>query len=320
MLDGDEANVGVYNQLLLTGKISPRIILVMGWRYIGFGEGLCVAVWVVMTLMAWLVPVSERIWPQSFGFIAHHGKTLNSPPQSTKKSLDVPVGPIHRLSAWLRNKRVHKPLFIHMYVVGTVMGLIVLTKALFADLADLERYITLISLTLFLIQVVRRLWECIFITSYGSSTMHISGYLIGLIHYITVPWTLYCTTPPHSSNGDDDSFWIQCGCAILLFAVANWGQYVHHLILYQLKLQNHQRHALPKGAGFKYVCCPHYSMEILVYVSFYLLNIESVARLSLLVWVISNLSIVADENHVWYHSKFSEDIPSNWKRLIPFFW
>ena len=81
-------------------------------------------------------------------------------------------------------------------------------------------------------------------------------------------------------------------------------------------------YSFPVGFGFDSVACPHYTAEIIIYISFCMLSPFSFPLLCLLLWVVTNLSVVADSQFLWYHKKFPKELSlkKEWKRLIPGVW
>ena len=81
-------------------------------------------------------------------------------------------------------------------------------------------------------------------------------------------------------------------------------------------------YSFPVGFGFDSVACPHYTAEIIIYISFCMLSPFSFPLLCLLLWVVTNLSVVADSQFLWYHKNFPKELSlkKEWKRLIPGVW
>ena len=111
---------------------------------------------------------------------------------------------------------------------------------------------------------------------------------------------------------------------------------------------------IPVGGWFKYVSCPHYFSEIMIYFMFSLLvhnvpnapvkgdprvcvnhllelspNTVLIATLMtiyrskhwiLWIWVVVNLSVSASRTDDWYRKNFGATYPQQRKRLIPFMW
>ena len=103
-------------------------------------------------------------------------------------------------------------------------------------------------------------------------------------------------------------------------------QHRHHIILYRIKYQQQfkkinnevgnnnnnkeYKYEIPRGLWFKYCCCPHYTAEILIYVSFIFFRLDY-DMMALLLWVIMNLSVVGKDTLKWYLSNeyLKDDIP-----------
>ena len=286
---------------------------------------------------------------------------------------------------------VLKSYFQHMYFVGSVAGgfysLLALRILLFKNgnfrLDDTLGYVTIQGMIMFEVHCIRRLYECLFMTKYGSSTMDITAYLVGILHYILVPSTIFCSLLKRDMDSAESCNSIMLTImrlsSLLLFVVGNFSQFKCHQILFNLKQKkcdssiafdensaalnvncicnklnscddrgkhgtmtadsycnrcqclnsanksgNKTVHlySFPRGFGFDYVVCPHYTAEIVIYISFLMLDPASSSLRCLLLWVTSNLSVVADSQFHWYLEKFPEETKkkSSWKRLIPGLW
>jgi 3-oxo-5-alpha-steroid 4-dehydrogenase 3 len=76
---------------------------------------------------------------------------------------------------------------------------------------------------------------------------------------------------------------------------------------------------LPHGGWFAYSACPHYFLEIVVYISFVILTAgKSLLAWIILVWVILELGVIALQTRKMYVEKFREKVPQNWKCMVPF--
>lgn len=239
--------------------------------------------------------------------------------------------------------QVEKSLFTYMYIVGIVCGSIAILFEIFAaDRSSIpyKQSCNFIVLSMFLIQVLRRYYECLHITIYGKSKMHLAGFLVGALHYVLVPLTIYASNSLDMmtiSYGETIDFVLSkyhpaiMFTAIYIFAAANYWQFIHHRVLYRMKLDsmtqitNNQRpiYNIPEGYLFEYVCCPHYTMEILIYLSIFMTSLNSFALFVMLLWVISNLSVVSEQQYDWYRHRYPEAFEYRFKqmkRLIPFIW
>jgi 3-oxo-5-alpha-steroid 4-dehydrogenase 3 / polyprenol reductase len=290
---------------------------------------LCSSVWIVLISMTlWLaclhVGSFHDHWLTDLLQLAIHGKvqSLNSKVAPTREHTQQGNALWKKFFAL----QVKKSLFTHMYVVGFISGLLCLYQYLVLGQSEdglhgapIFSYALLI-MSLYIVQVFRRLLECLFITDYGAAEMHVGAYLVGILHYIFVPLTLITSSASIPESLSYDSPRILA--SLLLFGFGNYFQYRHHRILWRLKQTNHGAHAIPRGLFFEYVCCPHYTMEILVYLSFYLFC-PTWSTLLLLLWVISNLSLVASVNLSWYRNHFPSSFEKehkHWRRIIPFIW
>ena len=209
-----------------------------------------------------------------------------------------------RMNVYLQ---VPKRYFWHMYLLGliSVICMIATSPNEFYHISP-EHFLIL---TLWTVHLTRRLLECHFITIYSDSTMHIAGYVAGLLHYVLASCTIVSGTPYTSFT--------TVTCALLIYIFASCVQHYAHITLYHIKCDGSYR--LPKTLPFRHTATPHYFAEILLYVSFLLL-VPNYASMCLLVWVTVNLAVVADQQHKWYLSKFPEEVPQRWSRLIPAVW
>ena len=105
----------------------------------------------------------------------------------------------------LQELKVPKHWFTHMYVLGLLIGLHVFAVNMNMNLqpavAGGDVYMlpmlgechirtdsaASITLALINVQCMRRLFECHFVSDFGASTMHVSGYVVGMLHYFLVP-------------------------------------------------------------------------------------------------------------------------------------
>jgi 3-oxo-5-alpha-steroid 4-dehydrogenase 3 len=213
-----------------------------------------------------------------------------------------------------------KSFFSHMYVTGIISGMLVYW---ITNTSGIKNYRSIQIFLMFEFHVIRRLVETKYITSYGDSKIHVSAYFVAIVHYIIVPLTLFNNSYAEYDLPSSLSFLLHA-TSIILFLYGNYYQYKLHLILYNLKTNNNknntnspQVYKLPVGLWFQNICCPHYFAEIIIYSRFLLLKPFKISLLCLLLWVVINLSIVANTNYNWYKKQFKDTIPKNWYRIIP---
>ncbi|KAJ7978537.1 polyprenol reductase 2-like [Quillaja saponaria] len=199
------------------------------------------------------------------------------------------------------------------------------------------------------VQVLRRLFETIYVFSYSpSARMHIFGYLTGFFFYTAVPLSMCCDLAPgiykFTANQVTDFIvksknqmpavefafsrfvgpfvnlgWPQWLGAAIFF----WG-WMHqcrcHAILGLIRAHSKQldKYAIPHGDWFEIVSSPHYFSEIVIYAG--LLVASGGANLTiwlLFCFVVANLAFAAAETQRWYFQKF-EDYPRSRFAIIPF--
>lgn len=216
---------------------------------------------------------------------------------------------------------VPKSYFTHFYLIGLVFSVYLL-------LSDdaLQRGIdwSMIGFLGFCLHCLRRYNECIKITIFGKAKISVVVYIGALLYYLLVPLTFY--NAYHTYNNEDTAmapFAVIYECTVLLlFIYGNILQYDSHRILYQSKAEMIRTlgdYTLPNQGLFKYVVCPHYFAEILIYLSFLIFYRHSPAVYMCFIWVVTNLSVFADENYRFYTARYPEDMKKlRVKRIIPF--
>lgn len=197
-------------------------------------------------------------------------------------------------------------------------------------------------------QVMRRLYETRVVFDYGpSARMHLLGYFSGLFFYIAAPLSLAsaCALEVLSYAGGqiaefivkgrermpvmEFSWWdllkplISLGwCQWIGSAIFIWGwihQFRCHAILGSLREhKGTDEYVIPHGDWFKYVSCPHYLAEIVIYTGILVASGGTDITIWLLLFfVIGNLVFAAAETHKWYRCKF-DSYPQSRRAIIPF--
>ncbi|KAJ1702972.1 hypothetical protein LUZ63_002751 [Rhynchospora breviuscula] len=207
---------------------------------------------------------------------------------------------------------------------------------------------TVFLLLLMEIQVLRRLHETMNVFHYSpSARMHIFSYFIGLFFYVMAPLSLASPCIIEVVNflrGQIAEFTVKgrdrmpdlridpAGLVKPLLSLG-WCQWVGATIffwgwLHQLRCHSilgslrenrgADEYIIPYGDWFKYVSCPHYFAEIIIYVGILAASGGYDITLWLLfIFVVANLSFAAAETHRWYKQKF-EDYPRSRQAIIPF--
>ncbi|CAM9888440.1 unnamed protein product [Ectocarpus sp. 4 AP-2014] len=308
--------------------------------------------WAVLTMLTAFVAAT----PSRLYSIFLHGKLR--PGASTTSEVGFPL-------RWL-NVEVPKRLFSHFYFfclvssalvfidtifyggslfVGGVQGKSVCSRVAGRSDQVLELGVeSLLCLLLLNLHAARRLWECVMVSSWGSSRISLAGYAAGIVHYQLMVFTVLVEAPPlgllaeeawsRSSGGASDMVLALATSVKLRHAVA-MGLFIigfvrqHEAIRHLASLKRNvgtkaTKYAIPTAGWFQYVSCPHYFAELLVYGSFVLLGSFKGRGLGqgylvAFAWVFANQALVAGWVQAWYQQKF-EDYPRDRRRLIPGVW
>ncbi len=244
---------------------------------------LLISTWLIMMIGANLVGLVPTL-----SMIGNHGK-LHSP-------ITDPLDRMFYLS---------KARFLDFYILGLVWTCMLMVLVQSFPLGGL----------LFAVHNARRIYECLNITFYCSSQMHIGGYAAGLVHYVLAPLTIVSA----SFEVRDNKFLVN-SILVFVFILSNVGQYHSHNTLYLLKLSNGHRYQLPTGGLFDLCVCPHYLCEIVIYVVLSIMYLSPMT-LAMVAWVICNLSVVGYKQYSWYVDHCFDDLKRKKPNIIfPFVW
>lgn len=174
-------------------------------------------------------------------------------------------------------------------------------------------------------QNFRRLCECVFVSVYSKSTMNIFHFALGVILYTTFSLTIMIEAPDPESKKVEllkQLKWHHF-VGLLLFIWASWHHHIAHVTLANLRRNKEgevvsANHFIPRGGFFEYISCPHFFMEMVIYISFAIVGGAShLALLSVVFFVISNQSVTSFFTHDWYIKQYA-DYPKNRKAIIPY--
>jgi len=224
----------------------------------------------------------------------------------TEQAPDNALGP-------LSDVFVPQKWFAHFYMAGCVCNGLVLRWAY--QTIDPARPLDLLAACLpiccFQIHLVRRFLETVCMMKYPEEArMHVIAYLFGMTYYIVVPLTYGTGSDRMRRLSGIDSI----GTAI--FLLGNIIQWHSHYVLSLLTKKGRGRYIIPKEGLFKYVSCPHYFGEIVIYLGLALMH-GPLRVWYPFVWVVVNLTLAAMLTHTWYVSHF-KTYPVQRKMLIPF--
>ncbi|KAI9279275.1 3-oxo-5-alpha-steroid 4-dehydrogenase-domain-containing protein [Sporodiniella umbellata] len=225
-------------------------------------------------------------------------------------------------ASYLSTLTVPKHYFSHFYIVGFLFGLVcsfelyvkkgIVVHALqYIDLPTGSRHLSLlqckIGLLLMNVHLARRIYESFKIEIPSKeATMHASHYLVGIGFYGAMVF-------------DKGKFSWTTLIAILIYLYASVHQYHCHCILASLRHKSDSKYQVPKGDWFEWIASPHYFADILIYLSLCILyDFKNNILLCGLIWSITNLSITANQTHLWYIRQFPShpELKNRW-RIIP---
>uniref|UniRef100_A0A0N5AJI8 Polyprenal reductase n=1 Tax=Syphacia muris TaxID=451379 RepID=A0A0N5AJI8_9BILA len=202
------------------------------------------------------------------------------------------------------------------YFVGVVCTSLILLILVGYNVHLGSKLLQLVGLTIYLVHVSRRLYETLYISVFSSnSTINIFHFLLGITYYILTPVSQLLTLKVSEIRSFDLIL-----CCFLL--ILQYQQNICFRILANLRTGNvnndDDAYIIPKNHLFSYLSCPHFTIEILIYIVFtiYYRFFSAVAFCCL--FVVVNQTIAAILNHRWYMQKFGSDYPSSKRILIPF--
>ncbi|WYZ40459.1 hypothetical protein EsH8_IV_000800 [Colletotrichum jinshuiense] len=176
--------------------------------------------------------------------------------------------------------------------------------------------------TLMALQGARRLYECLAVMKPGSSKMWFVHWLLGLGFYLCMSVSVWVDGSASlrkttgSNLGSLMSPTVIIGTATYLYGWAN--QHKCHKHLASLK-----KYSLPDQGLFRYLICPHYTCECLIYLGLAITaapngHVINRTLLCAFWFIVANLGTTADGTKQWYAQKFgAEKVAGRW-RMIPF--
>ena len=205
-----------------------------------------------------------------------------------------------------------------------------------------------VAWTLMALQGTRRLYESMFVTRPGSSPMSSIHWALGLAYYATMGVSVWVEGSGKSIqvrriNIDRERGVTNKARFILAAIVKSWegiesrGQLSFHVVLgialYLLgcfkqnachaHLASLKKYTLPEQGWFKYIVCPHYTGECLIYLGISLASAPTgqICNQTVffgLVFIMVNLGSTAAGTKQWYAQKFGADKVAKKWRMIPF--
>lgn len=186
------------------------------------------------------------------------------------------------------------------------------------------------TLILMIVQCSRRLHEslCISVNS-TNSKINIIHYAFGHLFYILAALS---TIAPILLSGTSDQYTLNDVLANLVnrrraigfvfFVYVSHHQHKCHIMLANLRKDKagqviSEQHFVPSGGLFEFVSCPHFLLEILLYLIIILVQEFSSTYWNLIfLLVLSTQTINALTEHKWYKRKY-KDYPKSRRAIFP---
>ncbi|KAL5103399.1 Polyprenol reductase [Taenia crassiceps] len=210
--------------------------------------------------------------------------------------------------------QVPKRFFIHFYVTAAVVSLLTIFVAVCGRCSSIATNAALMAM---LCQALKRLYENLFVHVFSGSKMSMAHYFIGHIFYLTMSPCIYW-----SSRFTDERGMVS---VIVYMFLALLIMTLQHLVMRQLahtricaNKEKQNAYLVPRGYMFAHVTCPHFSLEIALYLLTHaFLGLHLMPFTAVLLFVLSNQLCSGVINHFWYLEHFPEFAQSR-KILIPF--
>lgn len=183
------------------------------------------------------------------------------------------------------------------------------------------------------VHFLRRLWEVFFVNDYSGNFQRDSRG--ELLYYSMWGWIAGAAvgTAPLQLHGPSSPLCAVVGVAA--FAIGELGNYWCHAELRRLRaesagglaggVERTGQYVIPSRGPFRYVCCPHYTFELLSWVGYAALNGGDATSAFLLVLAALAMGGFARDRHAKYVRLFQEgqrdggDPSRRWK-MVPLLW
>ncbi|XP_071088018.1 polyprenal reductase-like [Haliotis cracherodii] len=175
------------------------------------------------------------------------------------------------------------------------------------------------------LQVLRRCYECLFVSVFSDSKISVVHYIMGLLLYLTFGSCILASTDFNNfrMTGVDQMGLVCVVVGCFLFFLASMLQHQTLHILSKLRKSHsgvveNRQHLLPNGGLFEYVSCPHFFTEILIYLAMNIVvQFQHQACLSIGIFVLVNQVIMSLMTHDWYRKNFRM-FPKDRKAVFPY--
>ena len=230
---------------------------------------------------------------------------------------------------WLLDIVTQKRFVRALAALGSSAG----ARDLTGDATAPSRGQVLFAGTLMLFQGLRRFYECRHVLKPSAATMPFSIYLCGITYYSAVSVAVWidgaasivadsATAVPVKQQILDALLNSHSAFALALFAGGSWLQYSCHKHLASLP-----KYTPPAAshAAFRYIVCPHYSAEVMIYVGLAMAGASDGTWFgrtlaTVPVFALVALGGVSAGTREWERQKWGEDAVKGRWRILPGVW
>ncbi|KAI0099647.1 hypothetical protein GGR51DRAFT_564893 [Nemania sp. FL0031] len=270
-------------------------------------------------------------------------KTLTSTSTSTRDHKDISrgyddssTGSFFRLISCLTSiGKIPHSWFMHFYILslsctvfwaiqfvthGPVLELIVNNQCLKSTSSMTMSQVILVWFFMAL-QAIRRLYEYLAVLRTSSSRMWIIHWLLGNAFYLCTSVSIWVEGSRSIQCFNDNCLVIgipplKSVIASSVFLVSWAMQYQCHRHLAGLK-----KYSLPEDGLFRYLVCPHYTCECMLYLSLTAMaapegQLYNQTLACAVLFVLANLGVTAHGTKLWYGEKFGSRVKGRWT-MIP---
>jgi len=176
---------------------------------------------------------------------------------------------------------------------------------------------------LFTLHTLRRLYENLFVSVFSrKAKINLVQYIWGLLYYTLVPLTMLSESREFSLELKFEIFWTSSQfIGLFLFIFGCWLEFTTLSAFAEMRKKGAiqmESHGIPQAPIFKFVSCPHYLGEVIIYLSLWLIAANCCHSLTiLLLYNISAHVCMAMSSHQWYIANFAK-YPKTRKAIFPF--
>lgn len=171
----------------------------------------------------------------------------------------------------------------------------------------------LVVLGTFLFHFIRRILEILFVNSYSRPTPLRALVPIALLYGGAAASSAFFQVHAAGQPISNPTFIL----GTVVFGLGELLNGYHHWLLARLRPPGVHTYVVPRGGLFGWVASPHYFGEILSFVGYAMMSDLLPVWGNALV-VSAYLSSRANSTLKWYQRKMPRQIPTGWRRLVPF--